>query len=178
MKRNGLCSVMLSLIIKVDWIGHRMDGSCSKPPAIHIHHHSHGAGQSPRTFNHASHPAVHLLHITIKPEPRSAECDPMTHTTGTAAGHRPQSLYWDPSQQATRVSIINLRTSQSMENFTVWWKKMLTFWSCLVAGVLKSVPEITNMTNQGLPQRSYSLPVRAWQCRGDGGYCTIFFLFL
>ncbi|KAL1273950.1 hypothetical protein QQF64_026764 [Cirrhinus molitorella] len=52
---------------------------------------------------------------------------PMTYTTGTSAGHRPQSLYWDPSQQSYQ-------------------------------DVLKPVPEITNMTMQGMPQRSYSLP--------------------
>ncbi|RXN31236.1 transport Sec24C-like protein [Labeo rohita] len=51
----------------------------------------------------------------------------MTYTTGTSGGHRPQSLYWDPSQQSYQ-------------------------------DVLNPVPEITNMTTQGMPQRSYSLP--------------------
>lgn len=55
--------------------------------------------------------------------PDQQSVTPMTHTTG----HRPQSLYWDPSQQSYQ-------------------------------GVLKPVPEITNLTNQGFPQRSYSLP--------------------
>ncbi|KAI2664854.1 Protein transport protein Sec24C [Labeo rohita] len=51
----------------------------------------------------------------------------MNYTTGTSGGHRPQSLYWDPSQQSYQ-------------------------------DVLNPVPEITNMTTQGMPQRSYSLP--------------------
>lgn len=59
--------------------------------------------------------------------PDQQSVTPMTHTTETTAGHRPQSLSWDPSQQSYQ-------------------------------GVLKPVPEMTNMTNQGMPQRSLSLP--------------------
>ncbi|XP_016297303.1 protein transport protein Sec24C [Sinocyclocheilus anshuiensis] len=85
------------------------------------------AGQSPRTPNRPSpscpFPSYHYPNLN----PDQQSVTPMTQTTGTAAGHRPQSLYWDPSQQSYQ-------------------------------GVLKPVPEITNKTNQGMPQRSYSLP--------------------
>ncbi|KAF4112809.1 protein transport protein Sec24C isoform X1 [Onychostoma macrolepis] len=85
------------------------------------------AGQSPRspTMPPPSCPPPSYHYPNLNPDQQSVT--PMTHTTGTAAGHRPQSLYWDPSQQSYQ-------------------------------GVLKPVPEITNMMNQGLPQRSYSLP--------------------
>ncbi|XP_016143825.1 uncharacterized protein [Sinocyclocheilus grahami] len=79
------------------------------------------AGQSPRTptIPPPSCPFPSYHYPNLNPDQQSVT--PMTQTTGTAAGHRPQSL-------------------QSYQ------------------GVFKPVPEITNKTNQGMPQRSYSLP--------------------
>ncbi|XP_016351685.1 protein transport protein Sec24C-like [Sinocyclocheilus anshuiensis] len=85
------------------------------------------AGQSPRTPTMPSPsrapPSYHYPNLN----PDQQSVTPMTHMTGTSAGHRPHSLYWDPSQQSYQ-------------------------------DVLKPVPEITNMTTQGMPQRNYSLP--------------------
>uniref|UniRef100_A0A8C1DVP1 Si:dkey-13n15.2 n=2 Tax=Cyprinus carpio TaxID=7962 RepID=A0A8C1DVP1_CYPCA len=85
------------------------------------------AGQSPRTptMSPPSCPFPSYHYPNLNPDQQSVT--PMTHTTETTAGHRPQSLSWDPSQQSYQ-------------------------------GVLKPVPEMTNMTNQGMPQRSLSLP--------------------
>ncbi|XP_043096776.1 protein transport protein Sec24C [Puntigrus tetrazona] len=85
------------------------------------------AGQNPwsPTVLPPSCPPPSYHYPNLSPDQQSVT--PMSHTTGTAAGHRPQSLYWDPLQQ----------------NYQ---------------GVLKPVPEITNMTTQGMPQRSCSLP--------------------
>ncbi|XP_016142056.1 protein transport protein Sec24C [Sinocyclocheilus grahami] len=85
------------------------------------------AGQSPRTPTmpppSCAPPSYHYPNLNTDQQSVTL----MTHMTGTSAGHRPHSLYWDPSQQSYQ-------------------------------DVLKPVPEITNMTTQGVPQRNYSLP--------------------
>ncbi|KAG1958215.1 protein transport protein Sec24C [Pimephales promelas] len=86
------------------------------------------AGQSHRTptMPPASCPPPPYHYPNLNPDPRSAAVSvtPMASATVTT-GHRPQSLFWDPSQQSHQ-------------------------------DVFKPVPEITNMTTQGMPQRSYS----------------------
>lgn len=76
-----------------------------------------------------------------------------------------------PHSKTSRVSIINLRTPQSMEKFAVWWKKMSTFLnlSCRRCSWDHKYEDSRNATEK-LLITSESMTVY-----GRNGYCAFLF---